>query len=478
MQIHEIFRRNTNEGPLKNVASAPVNFGRTTAAMPQQSVAPSKVSYAPNMLPKAAPVATTGTNLAVVPQTTALPRTPSTGVATVPTGSAVTAAPKPRQVAPATSRTNQYDPNVIDVDAKDITNRRALPATTIQPAPAPAPALPGPEGGPADQDAIDARYAAKGMSPEEIAKSRSEREKRVAARTARTAPAAAAAPAAAPAAATKPAGLTPADMEKLRAKGTVQPATQAPKLTPQPAAKPAATVPNKTPKAGFIRNAAEYFANRTMNAAGIPQDQQGEYHPGGHQAALQGRSYGFIQKQEQSLADRLSSEWINDRTLAGQSVKQINADEIQAAADTLNRSSVRPLNVNLNAVTQATEKMIADKQVRKQAQQKAQLTKAAQQKIDVANQIKKLRDELKMPNLSKADARTKLNAILAQTEMLKSLGENPFKIPGLADVLTTTGAQKSAAPPVPAKTTPAERKYLLDLLGPDAYAALGKQGKL
>ena len=241
-------------------------------------------------------------------------------------------------------------------------------------------------------------------------------------------------------------------MEKLRAKGTVQPATQAPKLTPQPAAKPAATVPNKTPKAGFMRNAAEYFANRTMNAAGIPQDQQGEYHPGGHQAALQGRSYGFIQKQEQSLADRLSSEWINDRTLAGQSVKQINADEIQAAADTLNRSSVRPLNVNLNAVTQATEKMIADKQVRKQAQQKAQLTKAAQQKIDVANQIKKLRDELKMPNLSKADARTKLNAILAQTEMFKSLGGNPSKIPGLADVLTTTGAQKPAAidPSLPA----------------------------
>lgn len=252
-----------------------------------------------------------------------------------------------------------------------------------------------------------------------------------------------------PAPAAKPVGLIPADMEKLRAQGTAQPATQALKLTPQPAAKPAATALNKTPKAGFMRNAAEYFANRTMNAAGIPQDQQGEYHPGGHQAALQGRSYGFIQRQEQSLADRLSSEWINDRTLAGQSVKQINADEIQAAADTLNRSSGRPLNVDLNAVTQATEKMIADKQVRKQAQQKAQLTKAAQQKIDVANQIKKLRDELKMPNLSKADARTKLNAILAQTEMLKSLGGNPFKIPGLADVLTTTGAQQPAPPAVP-----------------------------
>jgi len=425
MQIHEIFRRNTNEGPLKNVASAPVNFGRTTAAMPQQSVAPSKVSYAPNMLPKAAPVATTDTNLAVAPQTTALARTPSTGVATVPTGGAVTAASKPGQVAPATSRANQYDPNVIDVDAKDITNRRALPATTVQPAP-PAPALPAPTGNYDVNTGAPISDKGQAKAASQAAFANSPKGKALQA---------------------KIAGWDAEDAVANPAPAT-KPATQAPKLTPQPAAKPAATVPNKTPKAGFMRNAAEYFANRTMNAAGIPQDQQGEYHPGGHQAALQGRSYGFIQKQEQSLADRLSSEWINDRTLAGQSVKQINADEIRAAADTLNRSSVRPLNVNLNAVTQATEKMIADKQVRKQAQQKAQLTKAAQQKIDVANQIKKLRDELKMPNLSKADARTKLNAILAQTEMLKSLGGNPFKIPGLADVLTTTGAQKPAAPPV------------------------------
>jgi hypothetical protein len=386
-------------------------------------------------------VATTGTNLAVVPQTTALTRTPSTGVATVPTSGAVTAAPKPGQVAPATSRTNQYDPNVIDVDAKDITNRRALPATTVQPAP---PALPAPTGNYDVNTGAPISDKGQAKAASQAAFANSPKGKALQAKIAGwdAEDAAAKLPSAAPV------GLNSADMAKLRAQGTAQPAMQSPTLAPRPAAKPAATVPNKTPKAGFMRNAAEYFANRTMNAAGIPQDQQGEYHPGGHQAALQGRSYGFIQKQEQSLADRLSSEWINDRTLAGQSVKQINADEIRAAADTLNRSSVRPLNVNLNAVTQATEKMIADKQVRKQAQQKAQLTKAAQQKIDVANQIKKLRDELKMPNLSKADARTKLNAILAQTEMLKSLGGNPFKIPGLADVLTTTGTQKSAAPPV------------------------------
>ena len=240
----------------------------------------------------------------------------------------------------------------------------------------------------------------------------------------------------------KPVGLTPADMEKLRAQGTAQPTTRAPELTAR--AKPAPAVPNKTPKAGFMRNAAEYLAKQTMDAGGIPQDQQGEYHPGGHQAALQGRSYGFIQQQEQSLADKLSSEWVTDRTLAGQPVQQINANEIQSAADTLNRSSVRPLNIDLNAVTQATEKMIADKEQKKQAQKQARLTRIAQQQIDVENQIKKLQDELKMPNLTTADARTKTNGILAQVKMLEYLGGDPSKIAGLTDLLTTTGAQQPA----------------------------------
>jgi hypothetical protein len=262
-------------------------------------------------------------------------------------------------------------------------------------------------------------------------------------------PAPIAAPTATTATPAKPVGLTPADMEKLRAQGTAQPATRAPELTARAKPAPAPAVLNKTPKAGFMRNAAEYLAKRTMDAAGIPQDQQGEYHPGGHQAALQGRSYGFIQKQEQALADKLSSEWVNDRTLAGQPVQQINANEIQSAADTLNRSSVRPLKVDLNAVTQATEKMIATKEQKKQVQKQARLTQKAQQQIDVENQIKKLQDELKLPNLTKADAQTKTNGILAQVAMLKSLGGDPNKIAGLADILTTTRARQPAPAPAP-----------------------------
>ena len=69
-------------------------------------------------------------------------------------------------------------------------------------------------------------------------------------------------------------GCGDATAPKPAVKAAVAPPPKKPAAKPEakPAAKPAATVPNKTPKAGFMRNAAEYFANRTMNAAGIPQD--------------------------------------------------------------------------------------------------------------------------------------------------------------------------------------------------------------
>jgi len=43
---------------------------------------------------------------------------------------------------------------------------------------------------------------------------------------------------------------------------------------------------------------------------------------------------------------------------------------------------------------------------------------------------------------------------------------------------TSKTPTRTAAAPVPEKTTPAERKQILGLLGPEAYAALEKQGKL
>ena len=343
MQIHEITRRRIGEGAVKGVASAPVNFGRTTVAMPQQSVAPSKVSYAPNMMPKAA--AAPGTNLAVVPQTTALAKAPGTGVATTPAGGAVTAAPKPgqvAQVAPAASRSNQSDPNVIDVDAKDITNRQALPA-----------------------------------------------------------PAAAPTPAAAPAPAANPGGLTPADVAKLKAQdkskpqartaaqyAPTQPDTSYKFKTVKGAQAPATAAPGK---AGFMRNAAEYFANKTLNKAGIPIDQQGQYHPGGHMAASLGQGTTAIAQAEQKIAYNLAQEYVNQGTL-NRNKTQLTPAAIQSAASLINQAG-NDLQLNFDNITKLTQHYAQEIAKYK----KAQKEKQAQGQID----IEQLKDQLKVAEKAK-----------------------------------------------------------------------------
>lgn len=394
MQIHEITRRNISEGPLKNVASTPVNFGRTTVAMPQQSVAPSKVSYAPNMMPKAAPAAAPGTNLAVVPQTTALAKAPSTGVATTPAGGAVTAAPKPGQVAqvtPAASKSNQSDPNVIDVDAKDITNRQALPA-----------------------------------------------------------------PAAAPAPAANPGGLTPADVEKLKAQDKSNPQTRtAAQYAPtQPdtsykfktvkgAQAPATAAPGK---AGFVRNAAEYFANKTLNKAGIPIDQQGQYHPGGHMAARLGQGTTAIAQAEQKIAYNLAQEYVNQGTL-NRNKTQLTPAAIQSAAGLINQAG-NNLQLNFDNITKLTQHYAQEIAKYK----KAQKEKQAQGQLDIEHlkdqlrvaekakrfkQVQQLSNELKRRGLSDNDInQLRANAV---TDVKNNFKNNLNKM--------TTGAQKSAAAP-------------------------------
>jgi hypothetical protein len=320
MQIHEITRRNLSEGPLKGVASTPVNFGRTTVAMPQQSVAPSKVSFAPNMMPKAAPAATTtpGTNLAVLPQTTAVANTPGTGVATVPAGGAVTTAPRTGQVAPAANRVRpgQSDPNVIDVDAKDITNRQALASPTPQPGVATPVAQPTPQPGVAT-------------------------------------------PVAQPAPAAKPVGLTPADMAKLRAQDKSKAPAPATQAAPE--------------KAGFMRNAAEYFANKTMDKAGIPLSQQGQYHPGGHMAALQGTGTSAIQRTQANIVNKLANEYVKQGTLNRQKVL-LTLPNIKSAAELLNQADDR-LQLNYDEVAKQVMNLI--KRLRLHAQAAAAAAPAA-----------------------------------------------------------------------------------------------------
>ena len=366
MQIHEIARRKVSEGPLKGVNSTPVNFGRTTVAMPQQTVAPSKVSFAPNMMPKAAPAATTtpGTNLAVAPQTTAVANTPGTGIATTPVGGAMATAPRTGQLAPAANRVRpgQSDPNVIDVDAKDITNRQALAA------PAAVPAAPAPAAAPAQS-----------WTPTNTN--------------------------------VKPGGSAEAQAFQAQQAAQNQPAT------PQPPAPATQSTPTTAApgKAGFIRNAAEYFANKTLNKAGIPNSMQGQYHPGGHMAASLGQGTTAIAQAEQKIAYTLAQEYVNQGTL-NRNKTQLTPAAIQSAASLINQAG-NDLQLNFDNIVQLTQQYAQEianyKKAQKEKQAQAQLDiEQLKDQLKVAEQTKRfkqvqqLSDELKRRGLSDEDIST------------------------------------------------------------------------
>lgn len=197
-----------------------------------------------------------------------------------------------------------------------------------------------------------------------------------------------AAPASLPTATTPAPGSTPAYGQRLSGYGQqnynvptgVQlPAQAAPAAgtTTQPEAKPtataSATAPSATPgKAGFFRNAAEYFANKTMNAAGIPIDQQGEYHPGGHMAALQGKGLSAIQQAEASIVKQLSDEYAQQGTL-NRKLVPFNRSSIKNAASLINDAGPR-LQINLDQV--AKQVIQATRQKRTLIAQRAAATAA------------------------------------------------------------------------------------------------------
>ena len=460
MQIHEITRRRIGEGAVKGIDSAPVNFSRTTVGMPQQSVAPSKVSFAPNMMPKAAPAVAPapGTNLAVVPQTTAVAKTPGTGVATVPAGGAVTATPKPGQVAPAAWRANQYDPNVIDVDAKDITHRRALPATTGN--------YDVNTGAPISDKgrAAAASQAAFATSPK--GKALNAKIAGWDAEDAAAAPAPAAKPWTPVNTNVKSGGSAEAQAWKAQQAAQTQPVTPA-----------ATTAPGK---AGFMRNAAEYFANKTMNKAGIPLDQQVSkdkgWHPGGHMAAKLGQGTTAIAQAEQKIAYNLAQEYAKQGTL-NRNKTQLTPTAIKSAANLINQAE-NNLQLNFDNITQLTIKYAQEIRQKQQDQKK----KEAQGQIE----IEQLKDQLKVAEQTKRYKQVQQLADELKRRGLTANDINQIRADAVNDIKNnfknnlnkmTTGDQQPAAP-VSAKTTPAERKQLLDLLGPEAYAALEKQGKL
>lgn len=218
-----------------------------------------------------------------------------------PAPAAAPALPAPSRPLGPVRPTPTNDPNVIDVDAK------VVPDWT--------PANPnvGP-GGSREAQAWRAQQAALKAG-------------------AQTAPAAPTPTAAAPAVpTTASAGAPPA---------TIPPAdSPTPAATPKPAAAaPASKVaPNsQAPRAGFLKNTAEYLANKWMQDAGVPQDQirNMAWDPGGHMAASMGQGGATLAKVENNIAERLFREYFSVDNNTGRIKGTLNSEKIP-----LNRQSI------------------------------------------------------------------------------------------------------------------------------------------
>lgn len=125
------------------------------------------------------------------------------------------------------------------------------------------------------------------------------------------------------------------------------------------------------PKAGLVKNAAEYFANKMLSKAGVPVSQQGDYDPSGHIAQQQGKGVYNIRRQEFEIAKSLAREWLTNQTLNGKQMPGPVPDhrELTAAADLANKVSNREQNIDINKVANLVYKsLIAAQQAKNTTQ--------------------------------------------------------------------------------------------------------------
>jgi hypothetical protein len=219
-----------------------------------------------------------------------------------PAPAAAPALPAPSRPLGPVRPTPTNDPNVIDVDAKVVPDW-----TPTNPNVGP--------GGSREAQAWRAQQAALKTAPQ------------TAAAVDTPAPTAAAQSATAATAATG-AGAPP----------TATPPSAA--ATPKPAAAaPASRVaPNSpAPRAGFMKNTAEYFANKWLQAAGVPQDQISNmaWDPGGHMAASMGQGSATLAKVENNIAERLFREYFSVDRNTGRVKGTLNSEKVP-----LNRQSI------------------------------------------------------------------------------------------------------------------------------------------
>ena len=130
-------------------------------------------------------------------------------------------------------------------------------------------------------------------------------------------------------------------------------------------------------------NTAEYFANKMLNAAGVPQDQQGTYSKYGHMAAGQRQGIASIEKQEHYIANELSKEWANSRTLNGIRSDALDPEEIKKAA--LAYNSGTGYEIDLDNVVRRVKTLAPQYLKDREEQQKERLALQARQQVEIKN---------------------------------------------------------------------------------------------
>jgi hypothetical protein len=204
-------------------------------------------------------------------------------------------------------------------------------------------------------------------------------------------------------------------------------------------------------------NTAEYFANKVLNAAGVPQDQQGSYSKYGHIAAGQRQGITNIAQQEHYIANELSKEWSSTGTLNGKKAETLDPEAIKQAAIAFNAGSSN-LKINADNVVK-TVQTLAPQYVKDREQQ--QLARA-QGKLNIKNLMAELEKQYAISKDQSQPITNKQQAIDAKNKVidqLKKLGQ-PIDQKYLDDtaasaqsaIAQTGGAPLLTATPPAAKT--------------------------
>ena len=187
-------------------------------------------------------------------------------------------------------------------------------------------------------------------------------------------------------------------------------------------------------------NTAEYFANKVMNAAGVPQDQQGAYSNIGHIAAGQRQGVVNIAQQEHYIANELSKEWSSTGTLNGTRTDTLDPEAIKQAAIAFNAGTSN-LKINADKVVK-TVQTLAPQYVKDREQQ--QLARA-QGTLNIKNLMAELEKQYTLSKDPSQPITNKQQAIDAKNKVidqLKKLGQ-PIDQKYLDD--TATVAQSAIA---------------------------------